>query len=110
MSRKCEFCGKKTTTGYRVARRGLAKYLGGVGRKITGRTKRTFKPNIQRVRAEFNGVIKRVKICTNCLRSGAIKKPSPRPKIERTVPVEPVPTEPAPIEPVPTPPEPVEIN
>ncbi|MHC4663411.1 MAG: 50S ribosomal protein L28 [Planctomycetota bacterium] len=76
MSRECEFCGKSTRSGNSVTRRGLAKYLGGVGRRITGRTKRTFKANIQKVRAEINGSVRRVKICTKCLRSGVIQKPS----------------------------------
>ena len=47
-----------------------------MGLRITGRTKRTFKPNIQRVRAVVDGEVKRVKICTRCLKSGKIKKPA----------------------------------
>jgi len=82
MSRVCEFCGKRTKAGMKVARRGLAKYKGGVGRKTTGHTKRRFKPNIQRVRAEINGTRRRVKICTRCLRSDKIQKPAARPKLE----------------------------
>ena len=78
MSRECEFCGKHTRSGNSVTRRGLAKYLGGVGRRITGRTKRTFKANIQKVRAEINGTVRRVKVCTRCLRSGVVTKPSKR--------------------------------
>ena len=45
MPRVCEVCGKKTEVGYKYARRGLAKYKGGVGKKVTGRTKRRFLPN-----------------------------------------------------------------
>ena len=48
MSRVCQFTGKRTIAGRSIARRGKAKYLGGVGRKITGVTKRKFKPNIQK--------------------------------------------------------------
>ena len=40
MPRICEICGKGTEVGYQYARRGLAKYKGGVGRKTTGKTKR----------------------------------------------------------------------
>lgn len=61
--------------GYSIARRGKAKREGGVGRKITGRTKRSWKPNIQRVRAVVNGQVRRVKVCTSCLRAGRVTKP-----------------------------------
>jgi large subunit ribosomal protein L28 len=74
MSRSCEICGKKTTTGYQIARRGLAKRKGGVGRKITGRTKRKFKANIQVLRANVNGSIKKIKVCTRCMNSGKVTK------------------------------------
>ena len=76
MSRVCEFCGKRTRVGAAVSRRGLAKSKGGVGQKVTGVTKRTFKPNIQLVRAVINGETRRVKICTACIRSGKIQKPA----------------------------------
>ena len=38
--------------GNRVETRGKAKYLGGVGTKITGISRRQFKPNLQRARVE----------------------------------------------------------
>ena len=75
MSRVCQFCGKKTQVGRTIARRGLAKAKGGVGIKTTGITKRTFKPNIQRVRAKMGTRVVRVKICTDCLKQGKIVKP-----------------------------------
>jgi len=37
-----------------------AKYLGGVGKKITGTSRRKFKPNLQKVRMVVDGVTKRV--------------------------------------------------
>ena len=80
MSRVCEYCGKRTQVGNSLARRGLAKAKGGVGIKTTGVTRRRFKPNVQRVRAVVNGTITRVKICTQCMRSGYLKKPSYEPK------------------------------
>ena len=83
MARRCEFCGKSTQVGNQISTRGKAKYLGGIGIRITGITRRKFKPNIQRVRAEINGVVRRVKVCTKCLKSGKIRKPSPRPKLEQ---------------------------
>ncbi len=75
MSRVCQFCGKKTQFGRKIARRGLAKAKGGVGIKTTGITRRTFKPNIQRVRAKVDSRVVRVKICAACLKAGRIKKP-----------------------------------
>lgn len=75
MSRICEFCGKKTQFGQQLTRRGLAKAKGGVGIKTTGVTKRPFKANIQKLRAEVNGRATRVKICTRCLKTGLVKKP-----------------------------------
>lgn len=75
MARVCEICNKRTHVGNQIARRGLAKAKGGVGIKTTGVTKRKFKPNIQRVRALVNGVTRRIKVCTQCMRAGKIKKP-----------------------------------
>ena len=46
MARQCEACGKKVQMGNRVETRGKAKYLGGVGTKITGITRRKFIPNL----------------------------------------------------------------
>ena len=49
MPRECFFTGKKTSFGNKVTHRGKAKYLGGVGTKITGISSRKFKANIQKV-------------------------------------------------------------
>ena len=65
MPRKCPFTGKKTRAGRKYSRRGKAKYLGGVGRKVTGKTKRKFKPNLQRVRALVNGRVVRMNVSTS---------------------------------------------
>ena len=78
MSRVCRFTGKKTTVGRAYARRGKAKYLGGVGRKVTGRTKRKFKPNVQKVRAVIDGQVVRVLVSTKAIRDGMITKPMKR--------------------------------
>ncbi|UCD27714.1 MAG: 50S ribosomal protein L28 [Planctomycetota bacterium] len=78
MSRKCYFTGKKTTAGRSYARRGKAKYLGGVGRKITGKTKRKFKPNIQKVRAMVDGKPVRIQVSAKSIRNGLIVKPPKR--------------------------------
>ena len=76
MARVCEFCQKRTETGNTISRRGLAKAKGGVGKRVTGKSKRTFKPNIQRVRALIGGTVRRVKICTRCMKAGKIVKPA----------------------------------
>ena len=78
MSRVCYFTGKRTVAGRSITRRGKAKHLGGVGRKVTGITKRKFKPNIQRVRAVINGKVCRVKVSAKAIRMGLIEKPPKR--------------------------------
>ena len=70
----CDICGKRPQGGNKVKRRGLAKYKGGVGRRVLKRTKRRFKPNLQRVRALVNGAAKRMRVCTQCIRSGKVVK------------------------------------
>ncbi|HEY1598649.1 MAG TPA: 50S ribosomal protein L28 [Pirellulales bacterium] len=74
MARSCEICGKGPKMGNQVTIRGKAKYLGGVGTKITGISPRQFKPNLQRVRATVKGTNKTLLVCTQCLRSGAVIK------------------------------------
>ena len=75
MPRVCHISGKKTRSGRSYATRGLAKSKGGVGKKITGKTLRQFKPNIQRVRAVVDGRIVRVKVAAKYLRRGLVEKP-----------------------------------
>jgi large subunit ribosomal protein L28 len=61
--------------GNRVQTRGKAKYLGGVGTKLTGITRRQFKPNLQTVHVTTKeGTNKSMRVCTQCIRSGAITK------------------------------------
>ena len=75
MARVCQLCGKKAQVGNAVTLRGRAKYLGGVGTKVTGITRRKFQPNLQRVRASINGTNQTIKVCTQCIRSGRVTKP-----------------------------------
>jgi len=84
MSRVCELCGKKTQYGRSIVRRGKAKKEGGVGKKVTGISKRAFKPNLQYVRHWRNGATVRVRVCTNCVRNGKIVKPPRRVVPEKT--------------------------
>ena len=78
MSRKCYFTGKRTITGNTISRRGKAKHLGGVGRKVTGITKRKFKPNIQKVRAVIDGRVCRIRVSAKAIRMGLVQKPPKR--------------------------------
>ncbi|MCI5566796.1 MAG: 50S ribosomal protein L28 [Veillonellaceae bacterium] len=61
MAHVCEVCGKGELSGNNVSHSHL-------------KTKRSWKPNIQRVRAVVNGEIKRVNVCTRCLRSGKVER------------------------------------
>ena len=88
MAACCEICKKGPQMGNSVELRGKAKYLGGVGTKITGITRRQFKPNLQRIKiTTANGTNKRIRVCTQCIRSGAVTKaikavPFRLPKVE----------------------------
>jgi len=83
MPRTCEICGKYTHFGNSIARRGRAKYLGGVGVKTTGISRRKFVPNLQKVRVVVGrGTVKRMVVCAQCIRSGRVRKPVVRPKAE----------------------------
>lgn len=61
MSAYCEICQKGAMSGMNVSHSHL-------------KTKRKWKPNIQRVRAVVDGKIQRVNVCTRCLRSGKIQR------------------------------------
>ncbi|MCS7306234.1 MAG: 50S ribosomal protein L28 [Thermoguttaceae bacterium] len=75
MARECQICGKRAVMGNQITTRGKAKYLGGVGKKITGISPRQFRPNLQRIRITTpNGTHKRIRICTQCLRTGAVTR------------------------------------
>lgn len=75
MARRCEYTGKQTTFGNQITRRGKAKYLGGVGRKVTGISRRTFKANVQKVRAVVDGCVCRVRVSAKAIRMGLVTKP-----------------------------------
>ena len=82
----CSICDKKPIVGRSIARRGLAKKTGGVGKKITGITRRRFMPNLQRVKVLFaNGRVRRVLVCTSCLQAGKVKKAVHYRKLEAKV-------------------------
>lgn len=75
MAHVCQVCGKKSQVGNAIETRGKAKYLGGVGTKITGITRRAFKPNLQRIKVTTPaGQTKTMRVCTQCIRGGAVRK------------------------------------
>ena len=84
MANQCEVCGKKTSFGIKYHRRGAPKKRGGSGAKISGKTNRTFKPNLQKIRATVNGGVKRVTVCTGCIKAGKVQK-APRGKSKAAV-------------------------
>jgi large subunit ribosomal protein L28 len=61
MSKMCEICGKKPMVGSNVSH-------------AHNVTKRRFNPNLQRVRTISNGRVKKMAVCTNCIKSGNIVK------------------------------------
>lgn len=61
MSRMCEICGKKPMVGNNVSH-------------AHNLTKRRFNPNLQNVRALSNGRIKKMKVCTSCIKAGKVVK------------------------------------
>ena len=62
MSRVCELCGKGRQVGYNVSH-------------ANNKTKKVWHPNIQKVRAFKDGSVKKMNVCTRCIRTGLIVKP-----------------------------------
>ena len=63
MSKVCDICGKGPQVGNNVSH-------------ANNKTKRRFMPNLQSVRAQLqSGEVKRIKVRTQCIRSGAVTKP-----------------------------------
>lgn len=69
MGRTCDICKRGTQVGQIVPRKGLLKKKGGTGSKMGVKTKRTFKVNLHSKKVVVNGSVKRVRICSRCLRS-----------------------------------------
>lgn len=61
MARMCEVCGKKPVFGNNVSH-------------AHNVTNRRWLPNLQKVRAIVDGGVKRIKVCTRCIRSGKVQK------------------------------------
>jgi large subunit ribosomal protein L28 len=61
MSRRCEICGKEPVSGNNISH-------------AHNVTKRVFLPNLQSVRVSENGVTRRIKVCTKCIKAGKIQR------------------------------------
>ena len=61
MAKSCEICGKSPVVGRQVSH----------AHNVSARR---FEPNLQNVRAVVNGGIRRMRVCTRCLRSGKVTK------------------------------------
>jgi large subunit ribosomal protein L28 len=61
MSQRCEICNKGPMYGNNVSH-------------ANNKTRRRFNPNLQSVRALVNGVARRMKVCTRCLKAGKVVK------------------------------------
>jgi large subunit ribosomal protein L28 len=73
MSKKCSICGKGPMVTLSVKRAG-SKLRSGKKRYIRGKTKRRQLPNLQKVKLDINGKIKRVRVCASCLSSDKVSK------------------------------------
>ncbi|PLX84702.1 MAG: 50S ribosomal protein L28 [Desulfuromonas sp.] len=61
MARVCEICGKRPTTGNNVSH-------------AHNKTRKVWYPNLQKIKAIDKGTVRTVKVCTRCIRSGAVTK------------------------------------
>jgi len=61
MARKCDICGKKTTTGNNVSH-------------AHNKNKRVWKPNLVKMKAMVGSSKKTIKVCTRCLRNNKVQK------------------------------------
>ncbi len=61
MSKRCDICGKGPMVGHNVSH-------------AHNLTKRRWLPNLQKVKVKINGSTKRLRVCTNCIKSGRVVK------------------------------------
>ena len=61
MARVCETCGKKPRFGNQISH-------------AHNVSQRVWQPNLQTVRVSVKGARKRIRVCTRCIRSGAVVK------------------------------------
>jgi len=61
MAKMCEVCGKAPVFGNRISH-------------AHNVSSRRWMPNLQRVRAIVAGTVRRINVCTRCIRSGKVQK------------------------------------
>ncbi len=61
MARVCDICGKGPKFGHHVSH-------------ANNKTNRRWYPNLQRVRAVVDGEVKRLRVCTQCIKSNRVVK------------------------------------
>lgn len=74
MGKACVICNKSAIPGAKYKRRGQIKRTGGAGSKIVGKSLRRFLPNLQRIKINLRGTVRRVYVCTSCISAGKILK------------------------------------
>lgn len=74
MPRICQICGKHPSAGRSIVRKGMAKKIGGIGRKVVRTNKRRFLPNLKKVKALVGKSKKTLTVCVECIKSGRVKK------------------------------------
>lgn len=75
MSRICAITGKRPCKGRIIHRKGQAKKAGGIGTHITKVTRRTFRPNLQRIRVVLpSGQVKRLWVSAKAIKAGLVTK------------------------------------
>jgi len=73
MSKICEICGKGPVFGNRISH-------------AHNLNRRRWNPNLQTIRANVDGTVKRVKVCTSCLKAGKVMKVSIKKKPQPSTP------------------------
>ncbi|MCH9008109.1 50S ribosomal protein L28 [candidate division KSB1 bacterium] len=61
MAKRCEICGKGPLVGNNVSH-------------AHNLTKRRWLPNLKKIRAQVNGQVRKIRVCTRCIRSGRVVK------------------------------------
>jgi large subunit ribosomal protein L28 len=75
MSRVCFVTGRVRTRGFRIVRKGQSKKSGGIGTHVVKRTKRLFKPNLQRISVILpSGQVKRTWVSAKAIKAGLVEK------------------------------------
>lgn len=74
MIKRCFICNKGPAVGNTLSRKGLAKSKGGTGSKVTRVNKRRILPNLQKIKAVIKERVRRINICTKCLKAGKVRK------------------------------------